>query len=198
MCHLPARTYWIRWSNHGGLWAQREKEVMRGTLNEGLESVRMPARHHHPRGLWSQGWHSNGSLPERARLWLGISSAPLWENLVNSILVPSPTLASHCPPKSRSCTMKCTYLPGPYNTHEHTSSPTTMPLTPHAHCRGNRDSPESACSVFLGLSDCVSLSVSLFLLLSLVHTFSQVVPSARNAVPFPSLLLLTLSISSSS
>lgn len=73
-----------------------------------------------------------------------------------------------------------------------TSSPTTMPLS---HCQGDRDSlePASFClSQAVSVSVYVNLSVSLFLLLSLVHTFSQVVPSAQNTFPFPSLLLLTL------
>lgn len=150
-----------------GVCGQREKEVMRGTLNKDLENVRMPAHHHHPRGSGVRV-ALNGSLTERAQC-RGTVTPPLWENLVNSVLEPSPTLASRWSPKSRSSTMQCTYLPGPFNPSAHLI-PTTKPLTHMPHCR---DQP-----VLSQAQSCISLYVSLFLLLSLVHTFSQVVPSA--------------------
>lgn len=109
-----------------GVCGQREKEVMRGTLNKDLENVRMPAHHHHPRGSGVRV-ALNGSLTERAQC-RGTVTPPLWENLVNSVLEPSPTLASRWSPKSRSSTMQCTYLPGPFNPSAHLI-PTTMPLT---------------------------------------------------------------------
>lgn len=136
-----------------GVCGQREKEVMRGTLNKDLENVRMPAHHHHPRGSGVRV-ALNGSLTERAQC-RGTVTPPLWENLVNSVLEPSPTLASRWSPKSRSSTMQCTYLPGPFNPSAHLI-PTTKPLT-HAPL------PGPACSVsgsVLYLPVCFSVSVA--------------------------------------
>lgn len=127
----------------------------------------MPAHHYHPRELWNQRvalkWLINGEglavfrdLQDTVNI-----TPPLWEILVNSILVPSPTLASCCPPKSRSCTMKCTYLQGPYNTHAHLipnhHAPLTLPGQP------GLPGTSQLLSVCLRLSQSLYMSPYLFL-----------------------------------
>lgn len=137
---------------------------------------------------------------------------PLWTRLINSVLVPFPILASCCPrtlispslsPSTQKLHDKVYTIPlFTSSTNHH------VPLPPRAHHWGSEESLAPAKFLSLSLvclrlcqSLCVSLSfhfsvsVPMSLLLSLTHTFSQVVPPAWNTFPFPCLLLFTLSFS---